>query len=47
MSYGSSVSILTRLRAGRPGLESRHRLGIILFATAFRPALRRTQPPIQ
>jgi len=39
----SSVSIITRPRAGRPvfGLE------IFQFATASRPALRPTHPPIQ
>jgi hypothetical protein len=45
---GSSVSIVTKLRAGRPGLASRQRWKVFfLFATAFRLALRTTQPPIQ
>jgi hypothetical protein len=37
----------TRLRAGRPGFDSRQGLGILLIATASRPALRLTQPHIQ
>jgi hypothetical protein len=38
---------LSRLRAGRQGFNSRQRLGIFLFVTVFKPALRLTQPPIQ
>jgi hypothetical protein len=37
-SRGSSVSIVTMLRAGRSGFDSKQGLGIFLFAT---------QPPIQ
>jgi hypothetical protein len=49
MSRGSSVGIVTRLRAGRPGLESLQGQSwdIFLFATAFRPALGPTKPPTQ
>jgi hypothetical protein len=44
-SQGSSVSVSTRLRAGRPGFDSRQGLGdILLFTTASRPALQPTQP---
>jgi hypothetical protein len=43
----SSVGIVTRLRAGRSGFDFRQGLGILLFSTAFRPALEPTQPPIQ
>jgi hypothetical protein len=46
-SRDSSVSVVTRLRAGRAGFDSRQRQGFILFATAFRPALGSAQPPIQ
>jgi hypothetical protein len=35
------------LRAGRSGFDSRRRMGIFLFDTISRPALRSTQPPIQ
>jgi hypothetical protein len=42
----SSVSIVTRLRAGRPGFDSRQWQGL-LFAIASRPALRSTHPPFQ
>jgi len=42
-----SVGLVTRLRAGRPGFDFRQRLGIFLFATASRPALGLTEPPIQ
>jgi hypothetical protein len=44
---GSSVSIVTRLRAGRPEFYFWHGEGHFLSATAFRPALVSTQPPIQ
>jgi len=30
---------VTRLRAGRPGFDSRQGLGLFVIATAFRPAL--------
>jgi len=43
--YSSSVSILTRLRAGRSAFGSRQR--IFFFADASRPTLGPTQPPIQ
>jgi hypothetical protein len=33
--------------AGRPEFDSQQRQGIFLFATAFRPSLGSTQPPIQ
>jgi hypothetical protein len=46
-SRDSSVQITTRLRAGRSGFDSRQGLGILLFTTASRPALRSTRPPIQ
>jgi hypothetical protein len=41
-----SISVMTRLRAGRPQFDSRHRR-IFLFATTSRPALEPTQPPVQ
>jgi len=44
--YNSSVSIVTRLQYGQPGFDSRQGLGF-LFATASRPALWPTDPPIQ
>jgi hypothetical protein len=46
----SSVGIATRLRTGlseQSGFDSRRGLWIFLFATASRPALGPTQPPIQ
>jgi hypothetical protein len=46
-SRGSSVSIVTRLRDGRPGFESQQSHGFFFLATASRPALGPTQPPIQ
>jgi hypothetical protein len=42
-----SASIVTRLRAWRPGFDSRQGLGFFSFATASRPALRPIQPPIK
>jgi hypothetical protein len=42
-----SVGIVTSLRAGRSEFDSRRGLGIFIFATASRPALRPTQPPIE
>jgi hypothetical protein len=47
MNRDSSVSIVSRLRAGRLGFESRQGLGIFLFATASRTALGPTHPPVQ
>jgi hypothetical protein len=46
-SPSSSVSILTRLWAGRSRFDSRQGLEIFLSATASRPAQGPTQPPIQ
>jgi hypothetical protein len=46
-SRDSSVSIVTRLRAGQPGFDSWQEQGCFLLATASRPALGTTQPPIQ
>jgi hypothetical protein len=46
-SWGGSVSIGPRLGAGRPGFVSRQGLEIFLLATASRPALGPTQPPIK
>jgi len=43
----SSVSIVTMLRAERPGFGSRQWQGFLLFATASRPAPGPTQPPMQ
>jgi hypothetical protein len=40
-SRGSSVSIVTRLRAGRPRFDSRQGQGMFLFATGSSPGLRR------
>jgi len=42
----SSFSIVTRLQAGRPGLDSAHGYGIFFF-TASIQALGSTHPPIQ
>jgi hypothetical protein len=47
VSRGSSVSIVTDLRTGCPELNFRYEQGYFIFATAFRPALGPTQPPIQ
>lgn len=44
---GSSFSIVTRLQAGRPDLDSYQGREFVLIATASRPALRLSQPPIQ
>jgi hypothetical protein len=49
-SRGSSVSIVTRLQAGRIQFDSRHRQWrdfFFLFATASRPVLGPIQPPIR
>jgi hypothetical protein len=43
----SSVNIVTRQRAGRPAFHSQGaRKEIFLFATASRPVLGNTQPPV-
>jgi hypothetical protein len=42
-----AVSIVTELRAGRQGHDSRQGQGYFLFATASRQGLWPTQPPIQ
>jgi hypothetical protein len=47
MSRNSSVSIVTRLRAGRPGFGFRRGRDVVLFATAFRPTLGPIQPLVQ
>jgi hypothetical protein len=39
-SRGSSVNIVTGLRVGRPGFDSRQGRGFFLLATVSRPALR-------
>jgi hypothetical protein len=46
-SRNNSVSIATRLRAGRPGFDFQRGQGTFLFATALRSALGSTQLPIQ
>jgi len=46
-SQGSSVTIVTRLQAEWPGLNSWQRQGIFLFATTSKPALGPNQPPIE
>jgi hypothetical protein len=43
----SQIMVHYRLRAGRSGFDSRLGLGIFLFTTASRTALRPTQHPIQ
>jgi hypothetical protein len=43
----SSVSIVTGLRAGRPGVDSQQRQGFFLFVTVSGPALVPNQPPLQ
>jgi hypothetical protein len=43
----SSVGVATRLRAGRPGFDSRQRQDILLFSIAPRPALGPTQSLVQ
>jgi hypothetical protein len=40
------MEIVTRLRAGRQGFDSRQELGVFLFVTASRLALGPTQPPV-
>jgi len=39
--------VMTQLRDGRPGLDSRQGQEFLLFATAFGPVLGTKQPPIQ
>jgi hypothetical protein len=39
--------VVTRLRVGQLGFDSQEGQEIFLLATASRPALRATQPPIQ
>jgi hypothetical protein len=46
-SRGSSASIVTRLRAGQWGFDSWQGQRSFLFATASRPILGPTQPPMQ
>jgi hypothetical protein len=43
----SSVSLVSRLRAGLPGFDSRHGQALFILATTFRPPLGTTQIPIQ
>jgi hypothetical protein len=43
----SSASTVTRLRAGRPGFDSRKRQEFFLFATVSRPAHTRWVPRVQ
>jgi len=44
---GSSVGVVTEVRAGQSDFESRQGQGFLLFATASRPALLgHTQPPL-
>jgi len=40
------VTVVTRLRTGRPGFEAGQGQGTLLTATASRRALRPTQPPV-
>jgi hypothetical protein len=47
VSWGSSISLVTRLWVLRLGFDSRQWEGFFLFATAYRPALWSTQPPIR
>jgi hypothetical protein len=46
-SRGSSVSIVSDLRIGRPGFDPRQGQRIFLLAPASRLALGPTQPPVQ
>jgi hypothetical protein len=46
-THSSSVGMATRLRAGRPGFDSRQGQEIFLYFTSSRPALGLTQPPVQ
>jgi hypothetical protein len=46
--FGSSVSTVTELEAGRPGFDSQQgQCYFFLFAAALRPAVGPTQPPIK
>jgi len=47
MWFGSSADTVSRLRAGRPGFDSRQALGYILLATASRPVLGPTHPLVR
>jgi hypothetical protein len=47
LSRSSLVSIVTRLQAGRPGSIFGRGMEFFFFATASRPAVGPTQPPIQ
>jgi hypothetical protein len=48
VNRGIAVSVVTRLRAGRPGLDSRQgQVFFFFFATASRLALGPSHPPIQ
>jgi len=47
MSSSSSANIVTRLRDGRPGLDSRQGQAFYVFTTASRQALGPIQHPIQ
>jgi len=47
VSRNFSVSIVTRLRNGRPGFYYWQGQGVFLFVTASRPLLGPTQPPTQ
>jgi hypothetical protein len=42
-SRGNSVSIVTRVRAGRPGIDSLSGLGSFQLATASKPSLGATR----
>jgi hypothetical protein len=46
MSRDSSVSVITRLRAVRPGLDSQLWADILVFSTLSRPVLRLIQHPV-
>jgi hypothetical protein len=46
-SRGRSLSIMTRLRARRPVIDSWQGQGSDFFVTTLRPALGPTQPPMQ
>jgi hypothetical protein len=46
-SRGRSVSIMVRLRYGRPEFDSQQEHGYYFFATESRPVLELTQPLIQ
>jgi len=46
-SKDSSISVVTRLQAGWPSINSWQRQQFFLFTIMSRPALEPTQPPIQ